>query len=119
MANELIQLRVVHGLMVAAGNLDHMASQRHASISLEVSMVVHEGRHCSTGSAPRAPERKGSLHCGVFAKHSTQRLIHKGGSDTSVWKEVFPLLSATHHKYIAGKPMLTLTPLFYPQTCCE
>ncbi|NWX09077.1 ARMD1 protein, partial [Caloenas nicobarica] len=34
-ANELIQLRVVHGLMVAAGNLDHMASQRHASISLK------------------------------------------------------------------------------------
>ncbi|PKK19242.1 armadillo-like helical domain containing protein 1 isoform X1 [Columba livia] len=34
-ANELIQLRVVHGLMVAAGNLDHMASQRHASISLQ------------------------------------------------------------------------------------
>ncbi|KAK2539785.1 hypothetical protein Q9233_001489 [Columba guinea] len=34
-ANELIQLRVVHGLMAAAGNLDHMASQRHASISLQ------------------------------------------------------------------------------------
>ncbi|XP_050757068.1 armadillo-like helical domain containing protein 1 [Gymnogyps californianus] len=34
-AEELIQLKVVHGLMVAVGNLDHMASQRHASISLE------------------------------------------------------------------------------------
>ncbi|NXL57472.1 ARMD1 protein, partial [Chordeiles acutipennis] len=34
-AEELIQLKVVHGLMVAVGNLDHAASQRHASISLE------------------------------------------------------------------------------------
>ncbi|NXW20723.1 ARMD1 protein, partial [Circaetus pectoralis] len=34
-AEELIQLKVVHGLMVAVGNLDHLASQRHASISLE------------------------------------------------------------------------------------
>ncbi|NWQ81246.1 ARMD1 protein, partial [Columbina picui] len=34
-ANELIQLRVVHGLMVAAENLDHMASQKHASVSLK------------------------------------------------------------------------------------
>ncbi|NXV86381.1 ARMD1 protein, partial [Calonectris borealis] len=34
-AEELIQLKVVHGLMVAVGNLDYMASQRHASISLE------------------------------------------------------------------------------------
>ncbi|XP_042641358.1 armadillo-like helical domain containing protein 1 isoform X2 [Tyto alba] len=34
-AEELIQLKVVHGLMVAVGNLDHVASQRHASISLE------------------------------------------------------------------------------------
>ncbi|NXK06321.1 ARMD1 protein, partial [Herpetotheres cachinnans] len=34
-AEELIQLKVVHGLMVALGNLDHVASQRHASISLE------------------------------------------------------------------------------------
>ncbi|XP_072722752.1 armadillo-like helical domain containing protein 1 isoform X5 [Ciconia boyciana] len=34
-AEELIQLKAVHGLMVAVGNLDHVASQRHASISLE------------------------------------------------------------------------------------
>ncbi|XP_075280745.1 armadillo-like helical domain containing protein 1 isoform X2 [Opisthocomus hoazin] len=34
-AEELIQLKVVHGLVVAMGNLDHVASQRHASISLE------------------------------------------------------------------------------------
>ncbi|NXX21129.1 ARMD1 protein, partial [Podargus strigoides] len=34
-AEELIQLKVVHGLMVAVGNLDHVASQRHASVSLE------------------------------------------------------------------------------------
>ncbi|NXE82948.1 ARMD1 protein, partial [Cochlearius cochlearius] len=34
-AEELIQLKAVHGLMVAVGNLDHMASQRHASSSLE------------------------------------------------------------------------------------
>ncbi|XP_014794940.1 PREDICTED: uncharacterized protein C1orf228 homolog [Calidris pugnax] len=34
-AEELIQLKAVHGLMVAVGNLDHAASQRHASISLE------------------------------------------------------------------------------------
>ncbi|XP_051480543.1 armadillo-like helical domain containing protein 1 [Apus apus] len=34
-AEELMQLKVVHGLMVAVGNLDHVASQRHASISLE------------------------------------------------------------------------------------
>ncbi|CAN0204438.1 unnamed protein product [Bubo scandiacus] len=34
-AEELIQLEVVHGLMVAVGNLDHVASQRQASISLE------------------------------------------------------------------------------------
>ncbi|NXI97740.1 ARMD1 protein, partial [Psophia crepitans] len=34
-AEELLQLKVVHGLMVAVGNLDHLASQRYASISLE------------------------------------------------------------------------------------
>ncbi|NXI39884.1 ARMD1 protein, partial [Galbula dea] len=34
-AEELIQLKVVDGLVVAVGNLDHLASQRHASISLE------------------------------------------------------------------------------------
>ncbi|XP_009883161.1 PREDICTED: uncharacterized protein C1orf228 homolog [Charadrius vociferus] len=34
-AEELIEMKVVHGLMVAVGNLDHVASQRHASISLE------------------------------------------------------------------------------------
>ncbi|KAM6124160.1 armadillo-like helical domain containing protein 1 [Pterocles gutturalis] len=34
-AEELIQLKVVHGLMVALVNLDHAASQRHASIALE------------------------------------------------------------------------------------
>ncbi|XP_065529587.1 armadillo-like helical domain containing protein 1 isoform X2 [Lathamus discolor] len=34
-AEELIQMKVVHGLMVAVGNLDHVASQRYASISLE------------------------------------------------------------------------------------
>ncbi|NXD80420.1 ARMD1 protein, partial [Halcyon senegalensis] len=34
-AEELMQLKVVQGLMVAVGNLDHAASQRHASISLE------------------------------------------------------------------------------------
>ncbi|XP_064311313.1 armadillo-like helical domain containing protein 1 [Phalacrocorax carbo] len=33
-AEELIQLKVVHGLMIAVGNLDHAASQRHASSSL-------------------------------------------------------------------------------------
>ncbi|XP_068263224.1 armadillo-like helical domain containing protein 1 [Nyctibius grandis] len=36
-AEELIQLKVVPGLMIAVGNLDHVASQRHASISLEIS----------------------------------------------------------------------------------
>ncbi|NXW48947.1 ARMD1 protein, partial [Nyctiprogne leucopyga] len=34
-AEELIQLKVVRGLMVAVGNLDHVVSQKHASISLE------------------------------------------------------------------------------------
>ncbi|NWS42113.1 ARMD1 protein, partial [Probosciger aterrimus] len=34
-AEELIQMKVVHSLMVAVGNLDHVASQRYASISLE------------------------------------------------------------------------------------
>ncbi|XP_072199630.1 armadillo-like helical domain containing protein 1 isoform X2 [Excalfactoria chinensis] len=34
-AEELIQLKVVHGLMVAVGNLDYPLSQRNASISLE------------------------------------------------------------------------------------
>lgn len=52
-AEELIQLKVVHGLMVAVGNLDHAASQRHASISLEVSVVVYGGEHRSTWSPPR------------------------------------------------------------------
>ncbi|NWI99572.1 ARMD1 protein, partial [Crypturellus undulatus] len=33
-AEELIQLEVVHSLMVAMGNQDHAVSQRHASISL-------------------------------------------------------------------------------------
>ena len=60
MAEELIQLKVVHGLMVAVGNVDHVASQRHASISLEVSMVVHGIGHHSMASAPRAPEQKGT-----------------------------------------------------------
>lgn len=64
MAEELIQMKVVHGLMVAVGNLDHVASQRHASISLEVSVVVPGREHCSMWSPPRAPEQKGSLCCG-------------------------------------------------------
>ncbi|XP_062437715.1 armadillo-like helical domain containing protein 1 [Rhea pennata] len=34
-AEELIQLKVVHSLMVAMGNQDHAGSQRQASISLE------------------------------------------------------------------------------------
>ncbi|XP_068809033.1 armadillo-like helical domain containing protein 1 isoform X11 [Struthio camelus] len=34
-AEELIQLKVVHSLMVAVGNQDHVDSQRQASISLE------------------------------------------------------------------------------------
>ncbi|XP_009466604.1 PREDICTED: uncharacterized protein C1orf228 homolog [Nipponia nippon] len=34
-AKELVQLNAVRGLMVAVGNLDHVASQRHASVSLE------------------------------------------------------------------------------------
>uniref|UniRef100_A0A8C3C5E4 Armadillo like helical domain containing 1 n=1 Tax=Cairina moschata TaxID=8855 RepID=A0A8C3C5E4_CAIMO len=34
-AEELIQLNVVHGLMVAVGNVEHMPSQRHGSISLK------------------------------------------------------------------------------------
>ncbi|XP_040421891.1 armadillo-like helical domain containing protein 1 isoform X3 [Cygnus olor] len=34
-AEELIQLKVVHGLMVAVGNTEHMPSQRHGSISLK------------------------------------------------------------------------------------
>ncbi|KAM9008226.1 LOW QUALITY PROTEIN: armadillo-like helical domain containing protein 1 [Ara ararauna] len=34
-AEELIQMVVVHGLMVAVGSLDHVVSQRYASISLE------------------------------------------------------------------------------------
>ncbi|KAM6065651.1 LOW QUALITY PROTEIN: armadillo-like helical domain containing protein 1 [Chlamydotis macqueenii] len=34
-AEELIQLNVVHGLVVALGTLDPVASQRHASVSLE------------------------------------------------------------------------------------
>ncbi|NXC39604.1 ARMD1 protein, partial [Penelope pileata] len=34
-AEELIQLKVVHSLMVAVGNLDHTPSQKHASLSLE------------------------------------------------------------------------------------
>ncbi|XP_030350388.1 armadillo-like helical domain containing protein 1 isoform X2 [Strigops habroptila] len=34
-AEKLIQMKVVHGLMVAVGNLDHVVSQRYASISLE------------------------------------------------------------------------------------
>ena len=67
MAEELIQLKVVPGLMVALGNLDHVASQRHASISLEVRMVVHGSGHHSTGSAPCAPEQKGSLHWDFFS----------------------------------------------------
>ncbi|NWZ20384.1 ARMD1 protein, partial [Asarcornis scutulata] len=34
-AEELIQLNVVHGLMVAVANMEHMPSQRHGSISLK------------------------------------------------------------------------------------
>lgn len=86
-AEELIQLEVVHGLMVAVGNLAHVASQRHASTSLEVSMVVHGSRHHSMESAPRAPEQKGFLHCELLPKHSS----HKGKSDTSFREELcFP-----------------------------
>lgn len=87
-AEELIQLEVVHGLMVAVGNLDHAASQRHASTSLQVSKVVHGSRHHSTGSAPRAAEQKGSLRCEVLPEHSRQS---KRQSDTSFRKELcFP-----------------------------
>ncbi|XP_039341326.1 armadillo-like helical domain containing protein 1 [Mauremys reevesii] len=35
LAEEMIQLRVVHGLMCAMGNQDHTTCQRQASISLE------------------------------------------------------------------------------------
>lgn len=92
-AEELIQLKAVHGLMVAVGNLDHVASQRHASSSLEVSMVVHGSGHHSMGSAPTVPEQKGSLHhvWFFFSLSIADRLIHKGRSDTSFRKELcFP-----------------------------
>uniref|UniRef100_A0A8B9PL61 Armadillo like helical domain containing 1 n=1 Tax=Apteryx owenii TaxID=8824 RepID=A0A8B9PL61_APTOW len=55
-AAELIQLKVVHSLMVAMGNQDHAGSQRQASISLEVSVVVYGRGHHRMGSPPRAPE---------------------------------------------------------------
>ncbi|XP_072366964.1 armadillo-like helical domain containing protein 1 isoform X2 [Scyliorhinus torazame] len=34
-AEELLQFRVVHNLLIAMGNLDHADSQRHASLTLE------------------------------------------------------------------------------------
>lgn len=119
-AEELLQLRVVHGLMVAVGNLDHLASQRHASISLEVSVVVYGRDHHSTWSLPRAPEQKGSLHCGFFSEHRRHRLIHKCRSNTSFRKELYFLfcLPPSCHKQGAGKPTLALAHLFYPHACC-
>lgn len=92
MAEELIQMKVVHGLMVAVGNLDHVVSQRYASISLEVSMVGHH----SMGSAPMAPEEEGSLQFWGFSLVDwgfclsiAGRLIHKGRSDTSFREELY------------------------------
>lgn len=51
-AEELIQLNVVHGLMVTVGNMEHMPSQRHGSISLKVSVMVCGGGQCNTESLP-------------------------------------------------------------------
>lgn len=51
-AEELIQLNVVHGLMVAVGNVEHMPSQRHGSISLKVSVMVCSGGQYNTESLP-------------------------------------------------------------------
>lgn len=81
-AEELIQLKAVRGLMVAVGNVEHVPSQRHGSISLKVSvMVPGGGQHNSL----RALEQKGSLHYRLFffSEHSRHRLIHKAGSGTS------------------------------------
>ncbi|GCB61951.1 hypothetical protein scyTo_0009426 [Scyliorhinus torazame] len=41
-AEELLQFRVVHNLLIAMGNLDHADSQRHASLTLEVSILLWE-----------------------------------------------------------------------------
>uniref|UniRef100_A0A669P8V4 Armadillo like helical domain containing 1 n=1 Tax=Phasianus colchicus TaxID=9054 RepID=A0A669P8V4_PHACC len=71
-AEELIQLKVVHGLMVAMGNLDYPLSQRNASISLEVSVM----------SLSRTLEQKCSMHCfSLFL--STADRVHKGRSATT------------------------------------
>lgn len=62
-AEELIQLKVVRGLMVAVGNVEHVPSQRHGSISLKVSVMVCGGGQCNS---LRALEQKGSLHYRLF-----------------------------------------------------
>lgn len=51
-AEELIQLNVVHGLMVTVGNMEHMPSQRHGSTSLKVSVMVCGRGQCNTESLP-------------------------------------------------------------------
>lgn len=58
-AEELIQLKVVHGLMVAVGNLDYPLSQRNASISLEVSVMV-----CN-----HSIQIDDIIACGLFPEH--------------------------------------------------
>ncbi|KAM9109027.1 armadillo-like helical domain containing protein 1 isoform 3-T4 [Megaptera novaeangliae] len=42
LAEEMLHLRVVHGLMAAMGNTDHSNSQRQASLTLELFPVVEE-----------------------------------------------------------------------------
>lgn len=44
MAEELIQVKMVYGLMVAVGNLDHVVRQKYSSMSLPVTMVIHGSR---------------------------------------------------------------------------
>lgn len=123
-AEELIQLKVVHGLMVAVGNLDYPLSQRNASISLEVSVRVYNGWHHSNQFLYRTLEQKGSLHCfsEVFVCFWAQQtdftmagVALRSGNNCTTCSVCF--LPASHHKEGTGKLMFTLTHLFYSAAC--
>lgn len=120
-AEELIQLNVVHGLMVAVGNVEHMPSQRHGSISLKVSVMVCSGGQCTTESLPWPLEQKGSLHCGLFFFFLSTAQSY---SQRQEWHflqalAVLPVPYANHQKEGAEKPALALTPLLYAAACPE
>ncbi|XP_077815522.1 armadillo-like helical domain containing protein 1 isoform X2 [Macaca mulatta] len=58
-AEELLYLHVVHGLMAAMGNMDHSNSQRLASLTLEVRTAASEGAgRAAAATVPPPPQSR-------------------------------------------------------------